>query len=70
MLAVELTALLPLPRHRTTDFSTATVTVTHSATISVGTVLYTVPPRLIGCRLKVHIYAREQLFAEHGMTAS
>ena len=56
MLAVELTALLPLPRHRTTDFSTATVTVTRSATISVRTVLYTVPSRLIGCRLKVHIY--------------
>jgi len=56
VLAVELTALLPLPRHRTTDFSTATVTVTRSATISVRTVLYTVPSRLIGCRLKVHIY--------------
>ena len=56
VLAVELAALLPLPRHRTTDFSTATVTVTRSATISVRTVLYTVPSRLIGCRLKVHIY--------------
>ena len=43
-------------RHRTTDFSTATVTVTRSATISVRTVLYTVPSRLIGCRLKVHVY--------------
>ena len=56
VLAVELAALLPLPRHRTTDFSTATVTVTRSATISVRGVLYTVPSRLIGCRLKVHIY--------------
>jgi hypothetical protein len=56
VLAIELAALLPLPRHRTTDFSTATVTVTRSATISVRTVLYTVPSRLIGCRLKVHIY--------------
>ena len=36
--------------------STATVTVTRSATISVRTVLYTVPSRLIGCRLKVHVY--------------
>ncbi len=54
--AVPLTALLPLPRHRITDLSTATVTVTRSATISVRTVLYTVPSRLIGCRLKVHIY--------------
>jgi hypothetical protein len=56
VLAIELAALLPLPRHRTTDFSTATVTVTRSATISVRTVLYTVPSRLIGCRLKVHVY--------------
>ncbi len=56
VLAIELAALLPLPRHRTTDFSTATVTVTRSATISVRSVLYTVPSRLIGCRLKVHIY--------------
>jgi hypothetical protein len=47
---------LPLPRHRTTDFSTATVTVTRSATISVRGVLYTVPSHLISCRLKVHIY--------------
>jgi hypothetical protein len=53
---VELAALLPLPRHRTTDFSTATVTVTRSGTISVRSVLYTVPSRLVGCRLKVHIY--------------
>jgi transposase InsO family protein len=54
--AVELEALLPLPRHRTTDFSSATVTVTRSGTISVRNVLYTVPSRLVGCRLKVHIY--------------
>ena len=53
VLAIELAALLPLPRYRTTDLSTATVTVTRSATISVRTVLYTVPSRLIGCRLKV-----------------
>src|SRR6185437_6300885 len=54
--AVELEALLPLPRHRTTDFSSATVTVTRAGTISVRNVLYTVPSRLVGCRLKVHIY--------------
>lgn len=54
--AVELAALLPLPPHRTTDFSSATVTVTRSGTISVRNVLYTVPSRLVGCRVKVHIY--------------
>ena len=52
----ELKAMRPLPRFRTTDFSVATVTVTRSATISVRAVLYTVPSRLIGSRLKVHIY--------------
>jgi hypothetical protein len=54
--AVELAALAPLPRHRTTDFSCATVTVTRFGTISVRGVLYTVPSRLVGCRLKLHIY--------------
>lgn len=54
--AVELSALQPLPPHRTTDFSSATVTVTRSGTISVRNVLYTVPSRLVGCRVKVHIY--------------
>ena len=32
------------------------MTVTRSATITVRNVLYTVPSRLIGCRVKVHIY--------------
>jgi hypothetical protein len=54
--AVELDALGRLPRHRTTDFSCATVTVTRFGTISVRGVLYTVPSRLVGCRLKVHVY--------------
>jgi hypothetical protein len=52
----ELKVMRPLPRFRTTDFSVATVTVTRSATVSVRGVLYTVPSRLIGSRLKVHIY--------------
>jgi IstB-like ATP binding protein len=43
-------------RFRTTDFSLATVTVTRSGTISIRGVLYTVPSRLVGSRLKVHIY--------------
>lgn len=54
--AIELKALGSLPRHRTTDFSVATAGVTRSGTISVRGVLYTVPSRLIGSRLKVHIY--------------
>ena len=54
--ALELKALQPLPRHRTTDFSVATVTVVRSGTITVRGVLYTVPSRLVGTRLKVHIY--------------
>jgi hypothetical protein len=66
--AVELAALAPLPRHRTTDFSSATVTVTRFGTISVRNVLYTVPSRLIGCRLKVHIYD-DRLIGYLGTTA-
>jgi len=54
--AIELKALDSLPRHRTTDFSVATAGVTRSGTISLRGVLYTVPSRLIGSRLKVHIY--------------
>jgi len=54
--AIELKALQPLPRHRTTDFSVATVGVTRFGTIIVRGVLYTVPSRLVGTRLKVHIY--------------
>lgn len=55
-LEVELPELKSLPRHRTTDFSTTTVTVVRTGSISVRKVLYTVPSRLVGCRLKVHIY--------------
>jgi len=54
--AVELDALRPLPRHRTTDFSSMVVTVTRFGTISVRGVLYTVPSRLVGSRLKVHVH--------------
>ena len=54
--AIEIKALQPLPRHRTTDFSLATVGVTRFGTIMARGVLYSVPSRLIGTRLKVHIY--------------
>jgi hypothetical protein len=36
--------------------SLATITVTRTSTVAVRDVLYTVPSRLIGSRLKVHIY--------------
>lgn len=65
---VELAALRPLPPYRTTDFSIATVTVTRSGTISVRSVLYTVPSRLVGCRLKVHIHD-DRLVCHLGTTA-
>jgi hypothetical protein len=55
--AVELAAMGPLPRHRTTDFSVYPVSVPRSGTISVRGVLYTVPSRRVGCRLKVHVGA-------------
>ena len=56
--ALELAAMKPLSKFRTTDFSLATVTVTRTSTIPVRDVLYTAPSRLIGSRLKVHIYDR------------
>lgn len=52
----EAAVLRPLPSRRTTDFTELTVTVTRNATITVDKVLYSVPSRLIGYRLKVHLY--------------
>lgn len=54
--SLELAQMKPLPRFKTTDFSLANVTVTRTSTIAVRDVLYTVPSRLIGSRLRVHIY--------------
>ena len=53
---LELAQMRPLPQFKTTDFSLVTVTVTSTSTISVREVLYTVPSRLIGSRLRVHVY--------------
>jgi hypothetical protein len=66
--AVERQALAPLPSYRTGDYSVATVMVTRFGTISVRNVLYTVPSRLVGCRLKVHIFD-DRLICHHGLTA-
>ena len=52
----ELPFLQDLPEHKTTDFREERVRVTTSSTIRVCDVVYSVPPRLIGMTLKVHIY--------------
>lgn len=48
--------LQPLPLQRTADYTEKVVAVSTSSTINVKRVLYTVPSRLIGERLRVHIY--------------
>jgi len=48
--------LQPLPLHRTADYTEKVVRVSTSSTIRVNSVLYTVPSRLIGESLRVHIY--------------
>jgi hypothetical protein len=58
-----------LPSRRTHDFNELHVKVTSSSTISVKRVTYTVPSRLIGCALLVHIYdERLVLFYGHEET--
>lgn len=48
--------LQSLPLQRTTDYTEKVVPVSTSSTIQVKRVLYTVPSRLIGERVRVHIY--------------
>jgi len=61
--------LQDLPRQRTNDFSELHVKVTTSSTINVKRVTYTVPSRLIGSMLFVHIYDdRLELFYGHEHT--
>jgi hypothetical protein len=48
--------LKPLPRYRTLGFEETTARVTTSSTIFVKNVVYSVPCRLIGQRLRVHLY--------------
>ena len=55
-LDIERPQLQDLPRNRTTDFTEEVVTVTSHSTIDVKRVLYTVPARLVGERLRLHIY--------------
>jgi len=61
--------LKALPKRRTNDFSELHVKVTSSSTINVKRVTYTVPSRLIGTGLLVHIYDdRLTLFYGHELT--
>ena len=53
---IERRALMPLPSRPGTDYSELTVRVTTSSTIQVRKVLYSVPSRLIGEWLRVHLY--------------
>ena len=55
-LAEEQAHLQPLPRYRFMAFSELTVKVTTSSTITVKRGLYSVPSRLIGETLRVHLY--------------
>jgi transposase InsO family protein len=55
-LAIEREKLQALPARRTTDYSEQVVPVTTSGTIEVKRVLYSVPARLVGERLRLHIF--------------
>lgn len=52
----ELAHLKPLPERKTADFTEERVKVTNSSTIRVKSVVYSVPSRLIGSTLKVHLF--------------
>ncbi len=55
-IAEEIAKLRDLPARRTADFAKVSAPVTRNATISVDRVLYTVPPRLIGRTLDIHLF--------------
>lgn len=65
--AVEAALLKPLPERRSTDFIESTAPVTRNGTIAVDKVNYSVPSRLVGQRLKVHLYD-DRLLAYLGPT--
>ena len=54
--AAERETLAALPKRRTTDFTTVTAKVTRNSTISVDRIVYSVPPRLIGHKIEVHLF--------------
>ena len=53
---LELPTLSALPKRRTADYEESVVRVTSSGGFSLGRVFYTVPSRLIGHRLRVHLF--------------
>jgi hypothetical protein len=53
---LERASLSLLPRRRTADYEEKIVTVTSSGGFTLRRVFYTAPPRLIGHRLRVHLY--------------
>ena len=53
---VEMAALRPLPTRRTTDFTEIVARVTRTGGFLVHSVFYSAPARLIGHRLRVHVY--------------
>jgi hypothetical protein len=55
-LDIERSALQPLPARRTTDYEETIVIVTSSSGFTLRKVFYSVPSRLIGHRLRVHLY--------------
>jgi hypothetical protein len=55
-LELERPALQLLPKRRTTDYEEAIVTVTSTSGFVLRKVFYSVPSRLIGHRLRVHLY--------------
>lgn len=55
-LKTELAALNPLPGRRTTDFTEIIVRVTRTGGFLAHGVFYSVPARLVGQRLRVHLY--------------
>lgn len=55
-IAIEREALAPLPCRRGVDYTEAVVRVTSSSTFTYAKVLYSVPARLIGERLRLHAY--------------
>ncbi len=52
----ELSALRPLPSRRSTDFTETVARVTRTGGFLAHSVFYSAPARLIGCRLRVHVY--------------
>ena len=57
--------LAPLPSRPGVDYTEVTVRVTSSSTFTLRRVLYSVPARLIGERLRVHLYD-DRLVLHHG----